>query len=390
MAHLNFENRVATFATKSLMARIWLRSTISVALCVGPAVCVLAQDAQQSGKNESWTVTSETSEKNVNPSRTSESHTQSGNRSVDKQRVEVLGPNGQYQPNFETETETIRLNDTTTRTVVRTYRWDGNGQRKLAQVTEEEARSTANGDVQAVKTTSSSDVNGNFRVVQREVADTKKISPDAQETKTTVYLGDSSGGFTTARQIQELQKRSGDHTLEAKKTTLVPDGNGNLKVSEIKEKTIQEDGKNRTTEERVSRSDLDGRLSEASRTVDHETETATGEKNHTVDSYDTNVPGYAGDGRLHLNQRVSTIQKKDANGETTEQQIEQINPGNPSDGRQLHGKVTYVVKYAASGSQQTKTTQTRDASGNMNVVSVETQKTEKAPPPPQTTSDQPH
>ena len=68
-----------------------------------------------------------------------ESHTESGNRSVDKQRVEVLGADGRYQPDSDTEKETIKVNDTTTRTVERTYKWDADG-RKLALVTEEEAR----------------------------------------------------------------------------------------------------------------------------------------------------------------------------------------------------------------------------------------------------------
>ena len=217
---------------------------------------------RQTTSDESWTATTENSVTNANPSRTTESHAKSGNRSVDKQTVEVLGPNGGYQPDFETEKETVRVDATTTRTVVRTYFWDENRRRKLAQVTEEEARSTASGDAQVVRTTSSSDLNGNLRVVQREAADTRKTSPDVQETKTTIYLADGNGGFTTARQTQELQMHSADHKLEEKKTTLLPDGNGNWKVGEVKERTIQEDGKNRTIEERVSRPDSDGRLSE--------------------------------------------------------------------------------------------------------------------------------
>ena len=91
--------------------------------------------------------------------------------------MEVLGPNGRYQPDSETEKETVRVNDTTTRTVVRTYRWDANGQRKLAQVTEEEARTSASGDAQAVRTTSSSDVNGNLQVVQTRGRGHEKDKP---------------------------------------------------------------------------------------------------------------------------------------------------------------------------------------------------------------------
>src|SRR5712671_1653190 len=270
MAYAKPENQIAG-------STLFISLMISVLFCFGSAASTQAQDAQRNSSDESWSATTETSVNNANPSRTTESHARSGNRSVDKQRVEVLGPNGRYQPDSETEKETVRVDATTTRTVVRTYTWDGNGQRKLAQVTEEEARSAASGDAQTVRTTLSSDVNGRLRVVQRETADTRKTSPDVQETKTTVYLADGNGGFTTFRQTQELQKRSADHRLEEKETTLLPDGNGNWKVGEVKEKTIQEDGKNRTTEERVSRPDLDGRLSEFSRVVGAETESA-GEK----------------------------------------------------------------------------------------------------------------
>jgi hypothetical protein len=381
MAHSKAESQVA-------VSRVLINWIISVILCGGAAVSAQAQDAQANSSDESWTATTENSVSNAIPSRTTQSHSKSGNRSVDKQRVEVLGPNG-YQPDSETEKETVRVNATTTRTVVRTYRLDGNGRRKLAQVTEEEARGTASGDAQVVRTTSSSDMDGNLRVVQRETADTRKTSPDVQETKTTVYLADGNGGFTTSRQTQELQKRSADHRLEEKKTTLLPDGNGNWKVGEVKEKTIQEDGGNRTTEERVSRPDLEGRLSEFSRTVGAETETTAGERSNTIDTYSTEVPGFAGDGRLHLNQRVTTVQKKNSDGETTEQQVELPNPGNPNDGRQVRAKTKYIVRYAASATQQTKTIQVHDGNGALNVVSVEKRKSDQAAPAAQTPSNKP-
>ena len=382
MAYSNPESQAA-------VSRLLINSIIFLILCGGAAVSAQAQDPQANSSDESWTATTENSVTNGNPSRTTESHAKSGNRSVDRQRVEVLGPNGRYQPDSETETETVRVNDTTTRTVVRTYTWDGNGRRKLARVTEEEARSTASGDAHVVRTTSSSDVNGNLRAVQRETAETRKTSPDVQETKTTVYLADGNGGFTTSRQTQELQKRAADHRLEEKKTTLVPDGNGSWKVGEVKEKTIQEDGKNRTTEERVSRPDLQGRLSEFSRTVGEETETTAGEKNNTTDTYSTNIPGLAGDGRLHLNERVTTVQKKNSDGGTTERQVELPNPGNPNDGRQVRAKTKYIVLYGASGTQQTKTIQERDLNGNLNVVSVEKRKSDQVAPPAQAPSDKP-
>jgi hypothetical protein len=239
-----------------------------------------------------------------------------------------------------------------------------------------------------IRTISSSDANGKLQVVQREVANTKKTSPDAQETKTTVYFADGNGGFTMSRQTQELQKRSADNEVEVKKTTLLPDGNGKWAVGEVREKTIKGDGKRRTTEEQVSQPDLDGRLSEQSRTVREENQTGTRESSDTVDTYSTVVPGEAGDGRLHLNQRITTVQKKDSEGETTEQQIEQPKPGNPNAGLQVSAKTKYTVHYAASGTEQTRGTQVSDGNGRFDVVSVQTQKSDQ-PHPVTAPSDKP-
>ena len=368
------ENQVAVYGTKLLV-----KSAFSLVLCISTAICGKAQNAQPNSTAESGTSTTQTSVDDTSPVRTLDSHVKSGNRTVDKRRVELLGPDGQFQPDSDTEKETVQVDQTTTRTTVRTYTWDANGQRKLAKVTEEEARTSASGDVQLISTTSSSDLNGNLQVVQREVADTKKTGPDAQETKTTVYLADGNGGFTTSRQTQELQKRSADQKVELKKTTLLPDGNGNWEVGEVTKKSIQEDGRKQITEEQVSRPDSDGRLSEFSRTVGEETETSSGERSNTVDTYSTIVPGVTGDGRLHLNQRVTTVEKKDSGGKITEQRVEELNPGDPHAGLQVSSKTKYTVQYGASGTQQTKTVQARDANGAFNVISLETRKSDQVP-----------
>lgn len=372
MALSQFDKQVAASANKRL-----INSLIALILWLGSASCARAQDAQPKNTDESWTTITQTHIDNTTPSRMTESHTKSGNRSIDKQRLEVLGPDGRYQPDSDTEKEIIQVDATTTRTVVRTYGWDGNGQRYLVQVSEEEARRSAGGDVHIVRTTSSSDVNGNLQVMLREVGDTKKTSPDAQETRTTVYRADGNGSFTPSLQTQELQKRNIDHSAEVKATTQRPDGNGNWELAEVTEKTIKQDGKNRTLEERVSRPDADGKLSEFSRTVGEETETAAGERSNTVETYSTVVPGLAEDGRLHLNQRATTVRNKDS--DTTTEWIAQPNPGTPSDGLQVQTKTKYTVQYAASGTQQTKTVQVRDTNGAFNVVSVETQKSNQVP-----------
>lgn len=357
----------------------WSGSLFSVILCVGSAVCAQAQDAHPNNTNETWTTTAQTSVDNTSPTRTKEIHAKSGDRRVDKQIVEVLGPNGRFLPNFETDKETVLVNATTTRTVVRTYMWDVDGRKDLEQVTEEEARSSAGGDVQLIRTTSNSDGNGNLQIVQREVADTRGTSPDVHETKTTIYRPDGNGALKPSLQTQESQKRSADHTIEVKKTLLQPDSSGNWEVGEVKEITIKEDNKIRTTEESISRQDLEGRVSEVSRTVGKETQTKAGGESTTIETYYTNTPGVAPDGSLHLNWQVTTVQKKDSDGKTTDQEGKQPNPDDPNGNLRVNTKTKYIVQYAASGIQETRTIQTRDINGTFNVVSVEAQESAQVP-----------
>jgi len=387
MRHLNLPARLL-LSPIDFAANLLMKLILPVALCAATASCIEAQDPQQSSGDESWTKTTEGAVGNGNPSRTTESHKKSGNRTVDVQKTEALGPNGRYQLSSETETETIQVDSTTTRTIVRTYRLDGNGQRILNQVTEEESRTAAGGDVRMERRTSNADVNGRFQVVRREVADTKKVNPGTEETKSTVYAADGYGGLAQVQQTQEVKTKGGDNSVAVKKTKLVPDGNGKWRISTVTEKTTKDDGGNRTTEERVSSPDVNGRLYENSRTVAKEAETATGEKTSTVESYSTSSPGYT-DGAMHLNQRVTTTQKKDSGGELIEQQVEEPYAISPSDGPKVTERTKYVVKYASGGTQQTKTVQKRDLSGNFIVTSVETQKSTAPAAPPKSDAPAP-
>jgi hypothetical protein len=361
----------------------WLSSgRLVVLLAILDAASLFCAQAQtpSPGGDRPWAATSQTSGSGA-PSRIRESHTRSGNRTVDKQTVEVLGPDGQYRPYLDTETETVQVDGSTTRTIVRTYGRNSSGDRNLTQVREEEARSSANGEGKLVRTTSNPDLNGNLQVVQREVSQTRKTSPEAQETKTTVYMPQG-GSMVPVQQTEESQRRGGGGNIDVKQTTLLPDGNGNWQVGEIKQSTIREEGKNLTTEERVSRPGSDGKLAEISRTVGRETEGANQQKTATFETYTLDSPGYSGDGKLHLNQRITTIQKREANGATTERLVEQPNPGAPDANLRLTTRAIDIVRGGASGTLSTGTIELRDASGSFRVVSVDTRNSDQIPPPP--------
>jgi hypothetical protein len=328
--------------------------------------------------SKSWTATSESEDSTTQSrSRTVESHSQNGNRTVDKRSVEVLR-SGSFQPYQEIETESLRLNGTTVRTTTRTFTRNASGERVLFQVTEEEKQELAGGGVKLARSTFNPDANGSLRLVQREVQD-KKTGPNAEETTTTVFLPGINGGLSPAMKVQERQVQTADHAIQFRKSTLLPDADGTWRIGEIRQGTISQEGKNRVTDERVSRPGSDGQLAEVSRTIGKASQVAPGEERTTVDTYSTNVPGSTPDGGLHLVQRVTTARRDTSGAQTTHRQVEQINPGDPSASLQITVVSTDATTPSSSGTRETRTIQGRDANGDFNVISVDMTQSDKAP-----------
>jgi hypothetical protein len=343
----------------------------------GVALGAQASDSQADDANKSWTATTESRSDNTNPTRTTESHTQSGNRAMDKQSVQRRGLDGHFEPYQDIEKETVQVDATTVRTVTRTFGRDSGGAKSLVQVTEEEQHSLPGGGSNVVRATSNPDLNGKLQVVQRQIEETKKTGKDVEETKTTVMLPSINGGMAPAMKTQEVRKRGADDTVESQKTTLLPDGAGNWQVGEVRQATTRKEGENRSTEERVSRPDSEGKLGEVSRTVSKESGSAAGEKRNTVETYSADAPGSARDGSLHLVERATTSQRNGPGGQqTTERQVEQPNPGASSSGLQLTTRTIDVVRSGPSGAQATRTVETHDVNGGVGVVSVDTTKSD--------------
>lgn len=359
----------------SLIKFAWLTVAI-IAFCMFvPSLSAQTSDAQ-AGELQSWTQTTESHTANINPTRTTESHKKSAKSTVDNQSVERLGADGQYEPYYDIEKESVQVNGTTIRTIERTFARDASGQKILTQVTEEEKQTLQAGGEKVVRTTSNADLDGHLQVAQREVTNTKRISPEVQEKNTTVFLSDGQGGMAPSMQIQQHEKRSSDHTVEIQSSTLLPDGSGNWQVHERKESTIKEDGKERTTEEQVLRPGSDGKLAPVSRTVGKESETAAGEKKNTSDTYSPDVSASA-DGNLHLSQRVTVVKRAGSDGApATEKRLEQLNPVDPGAGLQVTTKTVDIVQPSASGTRETSTIEARDVSGSFTVVSFDTQKSD--------------
>jgi hypothetical protein len=350
---------------------------IGAYFCCNLALWAQTSDSQTGDANRSWTATTESLTDNVSPTRTIESHSQSGNRALDKQSAQRRGSDGRYEPYQDIEKETVQVDATTVRTTIRTFGRDFDGAKKLVQVTEEEKHTLPGGDSNVMRATSNPDVNGKLQLVQREIEETKRTSRDVDETNTTLMLPSVDGGLAPAMKVQERRNRGANDTVESQKVTLLPDGAGNWQVSEIRQATIRQEGENRSSEERVSRPDSEGKVGEVSRTLSKESGGASGERHNTVENYSLDVPGSARDGSLHLVERTTTAQRTSSTGQqTTEQQVEQPNPGDPGSGLRVTILATDTVRPGPSGTQTTRTIQVRDANGSFGVVSMDTTKSD--------------
>lgn len=329
--------------------------------------------------NTSSTDTIQPQYSNVNPTRTTESHTHSGNRTEDNRSIQRLGTDGRFEPYQDIETTTVQVNATTVRTTTRTFGRDSDGGKTLVQVTEEEKRTLPGGDSSVVRSTSNPDANGNLQLVQRQIEETKEISKGIEETKTTVMLPGGNGDLAPAMKTQERRQQGTDGTIDSQKTTLLPDGNGNWQVGETKQTTIHQEGKTRSSEQTVSRPDLDGHLDEVSRTVSKESETAPGQTVKSVETDSLDVPGVPRDRSLHPVEVTTTIRKTTSSGQqTSDQEVRRPDPGDPGAGLRVTTITIDTVSPGSSGSHATRSVEALDANDNLGIVSVDTAQTTKS------------
>ena len=354
----------------------------------GLCCCALSLPAQTSDStdqpNTSWTTTSDLKSDDLLPTRIPvrilESHSQSGNRTVDKRSVQIRGTDGHFEPYQDVERETLTVDASTVRTTMRTFARDVNGRKALVQVTEEEKQILPGDDSKIVRVTYNPDMNERLQPVQREIVETKKIGNNLEETNTTVMLASINGGLAPAFKTHELSKRAENGAVETEKTTWIPDINGKWQLSEVRQNIPTQEAKDRKAEETVFRPDAEGKLGQISRVVSQESESTSGEKRSVVETYSIDVPGSTRDGSLHLVERKTSTGNSSSTGErATEQKVEQTNPGDPGSGLRVTVLVDGKIVPGPSEEQSTVTIRARDSNGKFGIVSVDTKKADRDP-----------
>src|SRR5271165_6993726 len=144
------------------------------AYCLCPSLVAQTADSQTAEEpTKSWTATTDLKSDDLIPQRIPvriiESHSQNGNRTLDRRSVEIGGTDGRFEPYQDIEKETVTVDGSTVRTTTRTFAQDVNGAKALVQVTEEEKHTLPGDDSNIVRVTYNPDVNGRLQPVQREI-----------------------------------------------------------------------------------------------------------------------------------------------------------------------------------------------------------------------------
>ena len=358
---------------------------VIVACCVCPSAIAQTSVSRTAAEpTKSWTATTDLRSDNLLPQRIPvriiESHSQTGNRTLDKRLVEIRGTDGHFEPYQDIEREILTVDASTVRTTMRTFARDVNGMTALVQVTEEEKHILPGDESNIVRVTYNPDVNGRLQPVQREILETTKFGKDLEEANTTVMLPSVNGGLVPAFKTQELRKRAANDTVETEKTTWLPDGNGKWQLSEIRRNIATQGAKDRSIEERASRPDAEGKLGQISRVVSRESDSTSGEQRSVVETYSIDLPGTTRDGSLHLVERKTSTESSSSTGErATEQRVEQINPGDPGSGLRVSVLVDGKILPEPSGERSTVTIRARDSNDSFGIVSVDTTKADQIP-----------
>ena len=364
---------------KAVHKALFAATALLLVLFVVPA---LAQDAsgQQSDSGQSWNSSTSLHDQsgNTNPTRVSQSHRKENGREIDVQTLETRDINGGSQVYGQTETETVKVNPTTTRVITRHYVTNTDGKKVVNSITTEEKHELPDGGESVTRSVSSPDANGNLQVTRREIEKTVQNVPGERTTDTTVLSPGPDGALAPSTKSHEVQRKLQPGTTAYTRSVSLRDGNGNWQVNEIRQGTIEKAGDTETKRENVSRLNADGKMALAEKTVSTEASSA-GEQRKQVQKYSTSMDGVTADpdGRMRLDRQETTVTRTGPGGQQiTTHSVDQRSQAAPDAGPHPTQRVLDITSTGLNGvKQQTETIQSADPNGGMGVVWVDTKKT---------------
>ncbi|HEV2386766.1 MAG TPA: hypothetical protein VGS20_05865 [Candidatus Acidoferrales bacterium] len=283
------------------------------------------------------------------------------------QMVSVPDINGGSKSLVDQDTETVKLDDKTTRTTTRIYGQDADGNRRVIAIEQTDSTDLGGGKSKSVMTRTQRDTNGNFDLTKREVGETAPSGPNSSVTNITVFTPGVNGALAAVQQLQQVD-RKGASQDQTTTTMKISDGNGGWTTGKITDTTVNKQAKDQQTqEEKVYTPDADGKLALSRRVVTRDWKTSSGQQRQQVDTYSAGPAGAIGatGGGLSLVQRVTTVKtaKPDGTVETREQ-TEARPVGLTSDTLRITGAVVEVDTPTKAGPMATQRTVFADDGNN--------------------------
>jgi hypothetical protein len=234
-------------------------------------------------------------------------------------------------PPVEIEQEVVQVDSQTTRVTRRSFSQSVNGGRVMTETVVEEIRRLPGDRVHAVRTTSRKDANGRFGPVAQDIQDTTPAGSDSFQTKRTLLVFGGNNALVEKEQIQQIEHRKSDKTVEIDRTRYLPGVNGSWTVAERRVSRNSTTTEGTRTEEQVYDSDVNNQLFLAEQLKVIESKDPGGQRRWQSETYTRNM-----EGKLQLGRRMTIIQKplKDGRQETT-QTAEEVDPAAQNQGLKL-------------------------------------------------------
>ena len=192
--------------------RKWLLGAMGLVLACGFA------EGQQSG----ITVTNTRNLSGyANSQRITETRSEANGVALQTRVTEVPSINGGYALFSATERETVRVNADTVREVERSFFLDGNGERRLSQVTESVTTTLPGGREKTVHTTYNLDPDGHPHLARRQDQESTAINATTKQTTTSVFVP-GANGFVLGVETQKLEQERPDGVVEVQITEKRP------------------------------------------------------------------------------------------------------------------------------------------------------------------------
>jgi hypothetical protein len=308
---------------------------------------------------------------NLTPWRRVETRSESGDRVVVVETVEVPDIDGRVAPTQRVVTETIRTTPNIVQITRDMFDYDQDRRPILVETTESLRETLANGDTRATHDTSNTDLDGHVSLTARQTEQTRS-GAGVREILSMLVVPDFNQPFRAVERSEYTERAVSPGVVRSDSTVEILDVNGRWQVIEARGGESREvSASDRVEEETYERLDKDVKLAVDARSVTRRS-TVNGRMQEIIETFTRYEPG---SDRFVLNARVHrTTSTTDDGGSSTVEDVEERNAVAPSDPLRLIRRIVTTDRRVDNDRRVTqRQVFERDVNGRMRLVVEETE-----------------